>query len=47
MEEFNELLSPWQLKEGEMQEELPWKISADDMKTHKDKVSLANIVHIG
>ena len=39
VEEFNELISHWQLAEGESQEEMSWKISADDMKTHKDKVS--------
>lgn len=38
MEEFNELISRWRLGEGESQEEMSWKISEDDMKTHKDKV---------
>ena len=41
MEEFTELISPWQLKEGEVQEEMPWKISAEDMKSHKEKVGSA------
>jgi solute carrier family 12 sodium/potassium/chloride transporter 2 len=36
---FNELISPWKLADGESQEEMPWKISAQDMKTHKDKIN--------
>ena len=39
MDEFNDMISHWQLADGESQDEMTWKISADDKKTHKDKVS--------